>query len=102
VTDPFSADPGARLYRTGDLGPGFPTATSRSSAGSTIRSRSRGYRVELGEIEEAAPAPDVFHCAVALEGGGRAATLRLRRYPPGAVAVDEGCAVFSPRTCLPT
>ena len=37
IADPFADHPEARLYRTGDLAGIGPTATSSSSAASTIR-----------------------------------------------------------------
>ncbi|MEU0811645.1 amino acid adenylation domain-containing protein [Streptomyces sp. NPDC005970] len=53
VPDPFSGIPGARLYRSGDLTRYRPDGTIEIVGRSDHQVKVRGFRVELGEIEEA-------------------------------------------------
>ena len=53
VADPFSPDPRARLYRTGDLARCLPDGNIEFCGRIDHQVKLHGYRVELGEIEEA-------------------------------------------------
>jgi amino acid adenylation domain-containing protein len=53
IPDPFSADPGARMYRTGDLGRGGADEQVDCLGRTDHQVKVRGYRVELGEVEDA-------------------------------------------------
>ncbi|MFD3731735.1 amino acid adenylation domain-containing protein [Streptomyces sp. NPDC058632] len=53
VTDPFADEPGARLYRTGDLARWLPDGTLEFIGRADNQVKVRGFRVELGEIENA-------------------------------------------------
>ncbi|HYR08321.1 MAG TPA: amino acid adenylation domain-containing protein, partial [Longimicrobium sp.] len=53
IPDPFSAEPGARMYRTGDLGRGGEDGQVDCLGRTDHQVKVRGYRVELGEVEDA-------------------------------------------------
>ncbi|HEU0302240.1 MAG TPA: amino acid adenylation domain-containing protein, partial [Longimicrobium sp.] len=53
VPDPFSSIPGARMYRTGDLGRAGDDGQIDCLGRIDHQVKVRGYRVELGEVEEA-------------------------------------------------
>ena len=53
VPDPFSPVPGARMYRTGDLGRGGDDGLVDCLGRTDHQVKVRGYRVELGEVENA-------------------------------------------------
>jgi amino acid adenylation domain-containing protein len=53
VPDPFAATPGARMYRTGDLGRGADDGLVDCLGRTDHQVKVRGYRVELGEVEDA-------------------------------------------------
>ncbi|HEU0302629.1 MAG TPA: amino acid adenylation domain-containing protein, partial [Longimicrobium sp.] len=53
VPDPFSEAPGARMYRTGDLGRAGDDGQIDCLGRIDHQVKVRGYRVELGEVEEA-------------------------------------------------
>ncbi|HEX2078524.1 MAG TPA: amino acid adenylation domain-containing protein [Longimicrobium sp.] len=53
VPDPFSPIPGARMYRTGDLGRGGEDGQIDCLGRTDHQVKVRGYRVELGEVEDA-------------------------------------------------
>ncbi|WP_308217757.1 non-ribosomal peptide synthetase [Streptantibioticus silvisoli] len=65
VPDPFSPMPGARMYRTGDLVRQLPRGAYEFAGRRDNQIKIRGYRVELGEIENAlATHPAVGSCVV--------------------------------------
>ncbi len=53
LPDPFSKVPGARMYRSGDLGRYLPDGNIEFIGRSDFQVQIRGFRVELGEIENA-------------------------------------------------
>ncbi|HSU13619.1 non-ribosomal peptide synthetase, partial [Longimicrobium sp.] len=53
VPDPFTPVPGARMYRTGDLGRGGGDGQVDCLGRTDHQVKVRGYRVELGEVEDA-------------------------------------------------
>jgi amino acid adenylation domain-containing protein len=53
LPDPFSPAPGARMYRTGDLGRGGGDGFVDCLGRVDHQVKVRGYRVELGEVEDA-------------------------------------------------
>ena len=53
ITNPFSTDPASRLYKTGDLARYLPDGSIEYIGRIDHQIKIRGYRVELGEIEEA-------------------------------------------------
>ena len=53
LADPFSNVPGARMYRSGDLGRFLPDGNIEFIGRSDFQVQVRGFRVELGEIENA-------------------------------------------------
>ncbi|MEU2957372.1 amino acid adenylation domain-containing protein [Streptomyces albidoflavus] len=68
LPDPFSGEPGARMYRTGDRVCRRPQTGLLDYFGRLdAQVKVRGFRVELGEIEEAlTSSPGVVHAAVVL------------------------------------
>jgi amino acid adenylation domain-containing protein len=53
ITDPFSGDPEARIYKTGDLARWREDGTMEFLGRADSQVKLRGFRVELGEIENA-------------------------------------------------
>src|SRR5947209_4563588 len=69
IPDPFSTAAGARLYKTGDLGRYRYDGSVQLLGRADTQVKVRGYRVELGEIEQVvAAAPGVTDCVVILHG----------------------------------
>ncbi len=70
VPDPFSSIAGARLYRTGDLVRYRPSGDLEFVGRRDQQVKVRGFRVELGEVEEALRRlPGVRDCAAVVSGG---------------------------------
>jgi amino acid adenylation domain-containing protein len=65
LPDPFAGVPGARMYRVGDLGRLTPTGELECLGRVDHQVKVRGYRVELGEVEEALRAHPAVEDAVA-------------------------------------
>jgi amino acid adenylation domain-containing protein len=71
VKDPFSENPESRLYRTGDQVVYLPDGNLVFLGSWERQEKSRGFRVELEEIEVVlATHPDVRQCAVQVRGTG--------------------------------
>ena len=88
VPDPFGAEPGARLYRTGDR------VRRRADGGLEFLGRVdrqvkvRGFRVELGEIEDVLTLhPEVRSAAVVLRTEGEGAPRLVAYLTPAGTAV---------------
>ena len=65
VPDPFALQRGARLYKTGDLARWLPDGTLEFLGRMDFQVKVRGFRVELGEIENVlARHPAVRHAVV--------------------------------------
>ena len=52
IPDPFSNDPGSRLFKSGDLGRFLPDGQMEYLGRVDYQVKVRGFRVELGEIEQ--------------------------------------------------
>ncbi len=70
VPDPLAATPGARLYRTGDLARHQASGEIHFLGRLDHQLKIRGFRVELGEIEEILGRHPGVREAVVLPGGG--------------------------------
>ncbi|HEX8092683.1 amino acid adenylation domain-containing protein [Jatrophihabitans sp.] len=72
TAEAFTLDPwrpGERLYRTGDFGRWLPEGTIEFLGRRDEQVKVRGYRIEIGEIENRlALVPGVTDCAVVLDG----------------------------------
>ncbi len=76
VPDPFSGQPGARMYRTGDLARRLADGRLVFVGRRDHQVKLRGYRVELGEVEQAmARLANVDEGIVTVQRSGTAATL---------------------------
>lgn len=65
VTDPFEKDKTVRMYKTGDIGRWLPDGNLQFFGRTDYQIKIRGYRVELGEIEnKITQHPDVSEVAV--------------------------------------
>ena len=112
VPDPFGRAAGQRLYRTGDLVKFWPDGTLEILGRVDHQVQIRGFRVELGEVEQALRAhPEVAEAVVVTAGeAGGPALGRLRvpgtsvaavstrtsvSWPPGLVRGPPPCALGS-------
>ncbi|MER5326801.1 non-ribosomal peptide synthetase/MFS transporter [Streptosporangium roseum] len=69
LPDPYG-EPGDRLYRTGDLARWLPDGNLEFLGRRDLQVKVRGYRVELGEVDEALRTlPGVAHAVVDARGG---------------------------------
>ena len=69
LPDPFSSNVGARLYRTGDLARQLPDGNIEFIGRVDRQVKTRGYRVELGEIEKTIEEqPGVVQAVVVVRG----------------------------------
>jgi amino acid adenylation domain-containing protein len=88
IPDPFSPEPGARMYRTGDLGRGGDDGQVDCLGRTDHQVKVRGYRVELGEVEEALRRhPAVADAAAAVREDAAGVSLLV-----GYAAVADGAA----------
>ncbi|MBL0388693.1 amino acid adenylation domain-containing protein [Tumebacillus sp. ITR2] len=71
IPHPFSDDPNARLYRSGDICKLLPDGTIEYLGRKDAQVKVRGYRIEIGEIEDAfAKQPNVQEVAVIAKADG--------------------------------
>ncbi|HSM52439.1 MAG TPA: condensation domain-containing protein, partial [Thermoanaerobaculia bacterium] len=80
VPDPLSGESGARAYRTGDLARRRPDGALEFLGRIDRQVKVRGFRVELGEIEEALRRHPAVRDAVAVLHGGGAEDGRIVAY----------------------
>ena len=85
LPDPFSRRPGARLYRTGDRARFLVSGDLECLGRFDDQVKLRGYRVELGEIEETLAAHSSVRKAVAMVREDQPGERRLVAY----AAVDD-------------
>ncbi len=72
VPHPFASEPGQRLYRTGDAGAWLPDGSIRFLRRVDGQVKLRGFRVEMGEIEQAIKeVPGVREALVLVRDEGR-------------------------------
>ena len=66
ITDPFNKKAGGRMYRTGDLGRLMPDGNLEFLGRKDSQIKIRGYRVELGEIENVLNKSSLINQAVVI------------------------------------
>ncbi len=87
VRDPFAADPGERLYKTGDLARYFEDGELEFLGRVDFQVKTRGFRVELGEVEAALLDVDGVHecvCAAQPDASGQKSLVAYLVARPGA------------------
>ena len=90
VADPFAAD-GSRMYRTGDRVRRSATGVLEFLGRADRQVKVRGFRVELGEIEEALRScPDVLTAVVTVRQGPREPALVAHYVPAPGTAPTAG------------
>jgi amino acid adenylation domain-containing protein len=90
VPDPFSGAPGSRLYRTGDLARHLSDGRLEHLGRIDHQVKLRGFRVELGEIEQTLAGHPAVQEAAVLLGRDRAGEAALIAYVAGSpVAASE-------------
>jgi amino acid adenylation domain-containing protein len=105
VPDPYR--PGTRMYRTGDFGRWLPEGRIEFLGRRDEQVKVRGYRIEIGEIENRLLAvPGVRDAAVVITGGadGNKTLVAFYRSAPdlGAEAVKQALATSLPDYMVPT
>jgi len=92
--DPYNGEPGARMYRTGDLGKWLPDGRIDLIGRNDRQVKVRGFRVELGDIENALRSFDgVMNAVVVVHDAGEYAGNNLVAYvevAPGRVVPVDG------------
>jgi acyl-coenzyme A synthetase/AMP-(fatty) acid ligase len=106
---PGSRDPSERLYRTGDRARFGEDGLVYFLGRTDMQIKTRGYRVELGEVESALHALGLVRecAAVGVAGGGFEGTVICCAFVPGAEPVTaarlrEGLAKLLPSYMLPS
>lgn len=89
VPDPFSGKPGARLYRTGDLGRRLADGNLEFLGRVDHQVKVRGFRVELGEIEETLLQHNKVREAAVLTGGGESLQAYVSSDSPSSLRSGE-------------
>ncbi|WFQ79904.1 amino acid adenylation domain-containing protein [Xenorhabdus sp. SF857] len=80
VADPFSTQPDARMYKTGDLGRWLPDGAIEYLGRNDFQVKSRGFRIEPGEIETQLVACDGVRDAVVIAREEESGDKRLIAY----------------------
>ncbi len=71
IPDPFNKEAGGRMYRTGDLGRMLPDGNLEFLGRTDTQIKIRGYRVEMGEIENVLNKSSLINQAVVIARGDK-------------------------------
>ncbi len=95
VPHPFARTPGERMYRTGDLARWLPDGTLEYLGRIDTQVKVRGYRIEIGEIEQALLAIDGVANAVVIDVADDAGATQLAAYVVGDATTAAICAALA-------